>query len=503
MPRSTARLALVALVALVSAACTGSAMDPGDGGSDASAAECRRRCEADPDYVGSYCGTDGRTYSRCEWTCQQMPTGVAVYPGACEPGGMPPANRPPEPADGDDICDWVQIGGEWMAVECTNDFAPPAEVGQEFGGAPAPGTPGATTPPPPTTAGDVDHRARFTSIRNQGAAPSCTSFAATGALESAVARATGERITLSEMQLWARYHTPQLDAMGRALERGGIVAGETASAMGFAYNAMLANDWHARRATPDATQLASLDGMGQFQMGALDAVMRGPDAATKVREALARGADVFAAISVGPEFMAANANGMAGLIADYAGNMNAMGHAVLIVGYRQLNGATYFIIRNSYGPTWGDGGYGYMSEATLRDNLSIGIVMDIRVTRAAPVSCPDGQSAALDGTCRMRCPDGSLADAMGQCASEPAMCAAGQVADRANVCVAACAAGSAMLGGASVECTAQGCRWTVPAGMSGCPAGGAACAQFCPAPTCALTASMNEFGMAVLTCAAR
>jgi C1A family cysteine protease len=42
------------------------------------------------------------------------------------------------------------------------------------------------------------------------------------------------------------------------------------------------------------------------------------------------------------------------------------GHAVLVMGYD--NGEQLFICRNSWGPTWGDGGYFYMPSAYLLDN---------------------------------------------------------------------------------------------------------------------------------------
>ena len=36
------------------------------------------------------------------------------------------------------------------------------------------------------------------------------------------------------------------------------------------------------------------------------------------------------------------------------------GHCVVIVGYKMINDILYFIIRNSWGDKWGDGGYGYI-----------------------------------------------------------------------------------------------------------------------------------------------
>jgi len=44
------------------------------------------------------------------------------------------------------------------------------------------------------------------------------------------------------------------------------------------------------------------------------------------------------------------------------------GHAIVIVGYKQINNSNYFIIRNSWGTGWGDGGYCYIPEAYILDS---------------------------------------------------------------------------------------------------------------------------------------
>lgn len=47
------------------------------------------------------------------------------------------------------------------------------------------------------------------------------------------------------------------------------------------------------------------------------------------------------------------------------------GHAVAAVGYKLIDNKKYFIVRNSWGRDWGDGGYFYMPAAYLIDsNLS-------------------------------------------------------------------------------------------------------------------------------------
>lgn len=47
----------------------------------------------------------------------------------------------------------------------------------------------------------------------------------------------------------------------------------------------------------------------------------------------------------------------------YAPIPNAGGHAVCVVGY-QADGR--FIVRNSWGPTWGDKGFGYATPAYIQ-----------------------------------------------------------------------------------------------------------------------------------------
>ena len=45
------------------------------------------------------------------------------------------------------------------------------------------------------------------------------------------------------------------------------------------------------------------------------------------------------------------------------------GHAVVCVGYIRINGANYYIIRNSWGTNWGVGGYFFMPEAYMLSDL--------------------------------------------------------------------------------------------------------------------------------------
>lgn len=55
------------------------------------------------------------------------------------------------------------------------------------------------------------------------------------------------------------------------------------------------------------------------------------------------------------------------------------GHAVLIVGYKQINGQLYFEVRNSWGSHWGDHGYFWMPAAYLVDPAMASDFWDINV----------------------------------------------------------------------------------------------------------------------------
>lgn len=61
-------------------------------------------------------------------------------------------------------------------------------------------------------------------------------------------------------------------------------------------------------------------------------------------------------------------------------------HAVTIVGYESRTGRledTVFVFKNSYGPRWGQGGYGRATHAYLARNLVEAYVLDVRAPAAA------------------------------------------------------------------------------------------------------------------------
>ena len=50
-------------------------------------------------------------------------------------------------------------------------------------------------------------------------------------------------------------------------------------------------------------------------------------------------------------------------------NKKGGGHQTLLSGYATLSHGTYYLVHNSWGPKWGDGGYAWLHEETLKPYL--------------------------------------------------------------------------------------------------------------------------------------
>jgi hypothetical protein len=133
-------------------------------------------------------------------------------------------------------------------------------------------------------------------------------------------------------------------------------------------------------------------------------VLKG-DQISQIATALASGRAVYA--SVGIDGSAWDFRGARnGVLAPY-GNETRGGHAVTIIGYRTL-GTRQFLIQNSWGRSWGEGGYVWITEPELRRHLRDAFVLD-----ASPVVAPSPPTPTLTIPIQ-RCPSG-LPAFLGQC----------------------------------------------------------------------------------------
>jgi hypothetical protein len=122
-----------------------------------------------------------------------------------------------------------------------------------------------------------------------------------------------------------------------------------------------------------------------------------------------------------------------GVIPDY--DRETGGHAVSVVGYRTTPVGRQFLLHNSWGTGWGERGYAWIDEATIRKHLIDAALVDGVLAGGSPNASPPvvtlptyrpnpgpmattcAAGTLLDlgtGQCAARCPSG-LAPAFGRC----------------------------------------------------------------------------------------
>jgi cathepsin L len=229
--------------------------------------------------------------------------------------------------------------------------------------------PQAATPAPPRKAfaaaaggellpAAVDWRAKgvVTAVKNQGGCGSCWAFAATEAVESAFALATGRLEVLSEQQV--------LDCTPNPLECGGDggCAGGTPE-LAFARMAELgglASEWQypymsftgqgvgpcraAANATGGAPPLAEVTGFVQLPSNKAEPVL----------QALAEHGPLAVNVDASAWFAYES-----GVFTGCAKATEDIDHAVVVVGYGTdaATGLDYYLVRNSWSTAWGEAGY--------------------------------------------------------------------------------------------------------------------------------------------------
>ncbi|KAJ8252107.1 hypothetical protein COCON_G00214190 [Conger conger] len=183
-----------------------------------------------------------------------------------------------------------------------------------------------------------------TPVKNQGGCGSCWSFSTTGCLESATAIASGKLLSLSEQQL--------VDC-AQDFNNHGCNGGLPSQAFEYImYNKGLATEddypynardnpckFHPNLAAAfvkDVVNITMYD-----EMGMLDAV--------------ARVNPISFAYEVTGDFM--HYSGGVYSSTTCQNTTDKVNHAVLAVGYGEDAGTPYWIVKNSWGPMWGEKGY--------------------------------------------------------------------------------------------------------------------------------------------------
>ncbi|MBI4957033.1 MAG: C1 family peptidase [Myxococcales bacterium] len=372
--------------------------------------------------------------------------------------------------------------GNWVGFDCTPPQlwfmrrAVPLHVTKGFTGT------GAASSLPAT----VDHRSEGTEgpMKSQGAVGTCTAVSLSTAMDHALRRA-GIPDAVSALHIWSHYRVPQMGEAGDAnvdkrLASEGVWPYDPASACklmrrdgdscGAAYDVV-----------PDSADAdpqiqgakARANAAGRYQLAAVDGLdTNDPEALASL---LAQGEDLWVAFNIDEEAWS-NQSHQGNVIPDY-GETHGSGHAVVLAGYRTVNGQRQFLIHNSWGPRWGEEGYAWISERMVATQLRYAYRVRVQGTPGGegPLpqtsACGAGQAQdAVTGQCREACPDGgvraagvclprlpglpagpSLPTGPGPSPAPPTSCPAGQVGDLlTRQCGSPCPGGVPPFGGLCV-----------------------------------------------------
>jgi len=406
-----------------------------------------------------------------------------------------PATAPPDAGLSDDPCHAVWTGSQAAPLACARSLL----LGSDQGGGAVPIVARRLLQRDLSVLpAVVDHRVEGTEgpVRNQGEAPACTAFATASAIDHALARWGAPSPAVSVMQIWSRYHSPEV---GTSLSSN--IGQPLGSESQWPFRASEAIAWvpcseFARRPRAgcgqpvDDAHVRTVASAAVGEFTEVEYLGASPDTPS-LQAKLASGQDVLVTLELPSAFVPKGRPG-ARYVPDYARSAGPdAGHAVLLAGYAHLPHGTYFLMHNSWGAGWGDAGYAWIHEATLRRWIHEAVAVDAEPIERQAGSRPPRQRAettcapglvpdSIRASCAPPCPDHSprhdgVCPVAGQCP-------AGFV-NLTGACVLAApeTTGKDPGTGVSWSCGPGGCSFVLPRASAPACTGGT-CEASCPAP---------------------
>ena len=191
---------------------------------------------------------------------------------------------------------------------------------------------------------DWRDKGAVTPVKNQGQCGSCWSFSASGAIEGAWAIKTKDIVSISEQQLVdcsKRY--------GNLGCKGGL--------MDNAFQYAIENGMCSEESYPYTSGTTQTGGSCDNSCKSVVLVNActdvPPNNQIALKEAVALNGPISIAVDAETTLFQSYKSGV--ITSDKCGTN--LDHGVLIVGYGEEDGIKYWLVKNSWGPTWGDDGY--------------------------------------------------------------------------------------------------------------------------------------------------
>jgi hypothetical protein len=196
-------------------------------------------------------------------------------------------------------------------------------------------------------------------------------------------RRLGRELATSPAQVWAHYGKPSMDLAGDSNLQKGIVSWDDWPYTGKEAclyevfdpdpRAYPCGDYYGVKQGSGRTdpgllkKITDNDAKGTFKLTAIDRLPDHPANIPDLMATIASGVDLWVALELDIDFWRDSALLADKSIKDCVECRET--HAVTLAGYRTNSNGRQFLLHNSWGTSWGDGGYAWVSENAVKNHM--------------------------------------------------------------------------------------------------------------------------------------